>query len=809
MLHALRQDIIYGARLFIQRPAFTLIVVLTMALGIGVNTAIFSVTRALLLNPVSFPHLDRLVMLLERAPQRTDYWNSVAAANYTDWQEQVTFLSDMAAFSWEDVNLSGDPAPERVQGFRVTPNFFHVLGVAPEMGRTFLVEEGEPGHEQAVILSHGLWERRFGSRPEVVGSVIRLSDADYTIVGVMPRDFNFPLTAELWTPLAMDSIQKSDRKTHSLVVFGRLKPGSSLTQASTEMEGIAYRLAQTYPSTNQGWGVRVMPLRQFVNGSVTRELIFLLIGGVGFVLLIVCVNVTNLQLVLSTARRKEISIRMAIGASNWRLLRQLLTESILLGLAGGVASLVFATVAVKMLLAHTGGDMTTYVAGWTNIKLDAPTYAFSLCLGLLAGLLSGTAPAFSCWHVNLNNALRDGQSISGGKPRRYLRNAFVVTQVTLSLVLLAGAAMMTKSFWTLSRLHQHFDPQTLLTMRLNLDRPKYHDQHALTQFYDQLVQQMATLPGVKSAALASSVPFANNPRESSFCVQGQPVSHSTDDSSAVLQSVSPGYFRALGVGVIEGRNFSDLETTNSPPVVIVSRNLARHYWPQESALGKRLALGRTPEGNPWRSVVGVVEDVQYDWTDPGPELAIYVPYSQFNSFHAYVVLRSATDPTALYAAVRKRVATVDAEAPVFQMKSLDQVIADSMFGLGYVAVFVAILGFIALVLAIMGVYGIMAQTVGERLREISIRMALGAQPQSILRLLVTHGVLLTGFGLLIGFAASIAVARILSGFLSGLSPIEAPLLIAVSVVLAVIALLACYLPARRASQIDPKALLRE
>jgi predicted permease len=808
MLHALRQDILFGARLFIKRPTFTIIVILTMAFGIGVNTAIFSVARAFLLQPVSFPRLDRLVMLLEWAPQRTDYWNSVAPANYFDWRKQVTFLDEMAVFAWENMSLTGNPAPERVQGFRVSANFFRVLGVEPTMGRTFLPEEEEAGHDQVVILSHGLWERRFGSSPQTVGSVIRLNGNTYRVLGVMAKDFDFPLTAELWTPLTMDPQRSNDRKAHSLVVFGRLKSETSLSQARAELEGIAYRLAQAYPSTNRGWGVRVMPLREFVNGSLTRQLIFLLIGAVGIVLFIVCVNVANLQLVLSTARRREISIRMAIGASNWRLVRQLMTESVLLGLAGGVMSLGFAAVAVKMLISHTTRDMTSYIAGWSHIKLDATAYCFSVCLGLFAGVISGTTPAFSCWRADFNKALQEGHAVSSGKPRRYLRNAFVITQITLSVVLLAGVAILAKSFWTLSRLHRHSDPQALLTMRVNLDRPQYRSRQNLTAFYDRLLQNLETLPGVKSATLVTSVPFANNAESGSFSVEGRPAPES-GDPSAILQSVSTSYFQTLDIALFEGRHFSGLDSPDSPKVVIISRNLARHFWPQESPLGKHLALGHVSADNPWRTVIGIADDVQYDWTDPGPEMTIYLPYSQFISSASYVVLRSSIDTTSLHDAVRNRVADIDLDVPVFQMKTLDRVIADSVFGLGYVAVFMAILGVIALVLAMMGVYGIMAQTVGERLHEISVRMALGAQPRNVLRMVLWHGILLAGAGLLIGMAASVGLARFLSGFLSVLSPTEIPLLTVVSALLALMALVACYFPARQASQVDPKAILRE
>jgi putative ABC transport system permease protein len=806
VLSALWQDISYGTRLFIRRPAFSAIVIVTLALGIGVNAAIFSVAHAFLWNPVPFHDLDHLVMLLEWSPQRSDYWNSVAPANYLDWKRQVTFLKEPAAFGWQNINL-GTTEPERVQGFRVSSNFFAVLGAEPAQGRTFLAEEEQLGREHEVVLSNGLWQRRFGSSPHITGSLVQLNGQSYTVVGVMPGDFNFPLAADVWVPLAMDPAESNDRLKHELVVFGRLKPGASLPGARAEMEGLAKQLAEAYPLTNKGWGVRVMTIREFVNGSLTRQFTLLLMGAVGFVLLIVCVNVTNLQLVLSTSRSKEISIRMAIGAGRWRMVRQLVTESILLALAGGLLSLVFAQLAIRMLLAHTSADMVRYVAGWEHIRLDGPAFVFILALALTAGIISGVAPALSCRRAELNQDLRQGTRASSGRARRYVRNAFVIAQVALSLVLLAGAAIMTKSFWVLSHLHHNFDPGTLLTMRVNLDGPRYHDPLRIQQFYDQVSQNLQTLPRIKSVALATSVPFANNPRNTFFGAEGQP--HAEDYFSAILQSASPSYFETLNVNLLQGRSFTDSDGTESVTVAVVSRNLARRFWPQENPIGKRLRLGRANEDGTWRTIVGVVEDVQYDWTDPGPEMAIYLPYRQLPLPASFIVLRSEGAPAGLYTPVRNRVAAIDAHTPLFQMNTLDQLIADSVLGLGYVAVFIGILGFIALVLAALGVYGIMAQTVNERMHEIGVRMALGAQPREISRLVLNHGAMLTAAGVVIGAGMSLALARLLSGILAGVTPTEATTLFSASLLLAGISLVACYFPARRASHVDPKAVLHE
>jgi len=808
MLGEFRKDITYSLRLFGKQPAITAIVVFTLALGIGANSAIFSVGRAFLVKPVSFPELDRLVMLLEWAPQHSDYWNSVAPANFLDWKKESQTADGLAAFAWQDINITGSGQPERVQGFRVTSNFFNTLEVGPERGRTFLPSEEETGHDQVVILSQRLWERRFGRVANIVGTEIHLNGKSFTVIGVMGKEFNFPLTAELWTPLAMDPTERNNRTTHSLVAFGRIKPGVSLLQVRAEMNRITELLGETYPSTNKGWGARVMPIREFINGSLTRQFTLLLMGAVSFVLLIVCVNVANLQLVRSTARRREIAVRVCLGASKWRLARQLLTESTLLALAGAALSLLFAEAAIQLLVSHANSDMVSYLAGWEHIRLDGATFSFTLVLAVLAGILSGLAPAVQAWRLDLNTPLKENARSSGGRARRRLRNVFVISQVALSLILLAGAGLIVKGFWVLSNLHRSLDPQNLLTMRINLDTAKYRDLKQRSLFYDRALESLATLPGVRMAAVTNIMPFGNRQNSNFFRVEGQPVEDG-QQPVALIHAVSPGYFHTMQVAIISGREFRIADNSDSHPVTIISRNVARHFWQQEDPVGKRIKLGRVNAEDPWRTVVGVVEDVQYDWTDPAPEFSIYLPYRQFAFASSFITLRTEENPAGLSNAVRSRMAEVDTEEPVFQLKTLSQVISDAVTGVGYVAVFLGILGVIALILAALGVYGILAQAVSERMLEISVRMALGAQPRNVLALVLVHGILLTGIGLAIGLGVSLALARFLSNILTGLTPNEAGTLSSISLLLTVVSFGACYFPARRASQVDPTALLRE
>ncbi len=808
-METLRQDLRYALRRMLKSPGYTAVIVVALALGIGVNTAIFSVADAFLLKPVPFLDADRLVMVLEKRPNAGDDWSSVANANYLDWKSQSQSFEHLAAYDGFDANITGGDHPEQVQGFLVTANFFEALAVKPAMGRTFLPEEDQRGHEQVVVLSHGLWERRFGSDPDLIGKTVSLNAKKCVVAGIMPKGFDFPMTTELWMPLAMDPKQRDIRDSHELEVVGRLNPGTSTLQARAEMEAIAGRLEQTYPQTNKGWGVWVKPIREHVTGDLTRQYTLMLLVAVAFVLLIACANVANVQFARATGRQKEIAVRLALGASRWRLVRQLLTESVMLSLLGGVLSLLLAQWSIGLILGHMPPDVARYIAGWKDISLDGRALLFTLAIAVLSGVISGFAPAIQSSRPDLNEALKEsGRSSTGGRRRQRLRNALVIAEVSLALVLLTGAGLMAKSVYALVNVHKDYVPESLLTLRLKLPESKYKERHQMAAFYDQLLRGLESVPQVQAAAVITKVPFANGTVTSVFNIEGQAAPEKGELRSGMLQSVSPNLFSMLHIPLREGRILSDVDGPEAPRVVVISESLSRRYWSSESPIGKRIKLGRDDADSSWMTVVGIVGDVKYSWFDRGPQPTIYSAYQQAPLPYTYLSIRTSGEPTAIIPAVRSQIAGVDSEQPVFNVKTLERVISESVVGLSYVAVMMTILGLIALVLASVGVYGVMAYSVTERTHEIGIRMTLGAGQSDVLRLVMGKGLVLTGAGIVIGMAMSVGLAQLLASLIFGVSATDVTTFGGVALALATASLLACYIPARRASRVDPMIALR-
>jgi putative ABC transport system permease protein len=805
------QDIRYGLRMLRKSPGFTLIAILTLALGIGANTAIFSVADAFLLRPVSFPDTDRLVMVMDLAPGQTSDWKTVAPGNLHDWQEQASSFELLAAGQWNSFNLTGASDPQRVQGFEVSSNFLETLRVTPALGRGFLPGEDSPGRDREALLSYGLWERQFGSEKSIVGSTIHLNDQPVTIVGVMPKGFNFPPGADVWVPMAMTGVEKSSRSMHSLLVVSRLKPGVSLPQAQAEMNAISGRLESAYPKTNQGWHVRVMSVGQYVTGDMTRSYTVLLLGAVGFVLLIACANVANLQFSRSTIRKREVAVRLSLGAARWRVVRQALCESVLLGLGGALLGLPLAAWGVKLILANMPADIAKYIGGWETIAVDWRAFAFALSIAVVAGIVSGIAPAWQTASVDLNESLKEGgRSGTTDSSRHRLRSIFVVLQVTLSLVLLVGSGLMVKGVRALISLTHDFSPSTLLTLRLTLPESRYKNAQQMSAFYDRMLEQVASAPGVKSAAIATQLPFADGGdlETNVFSIEGRPVLAAADQPNAVIQYVSPGYLALMGIGVHEGRALSDDDRASTMPVAVVNQRLADKYWPHQSALGRRLRAGPDDAAGPWMTIAGVVADIRNSWASPQPEPTIYISYRQSPRRLAAVAVRTEGSPLTVVSAVRGRIAQVDAGLPLYEVMSYVEMIHQSVIGLKYVAVMLSVLGMIALILAAVGLYGVMSYLVTSRTHEIGIRMALGAQRSQVMGMTLGWGGSLVVVGTALGLAAAIVLARLLASLLYGVNAGDIGTFTLATITLAVAAFLAAFIPARRATKVDPMVALR-
>ncbi|HEY6308075.1 MAG TPA: ABC transporter permease [Candidatus Angelobacter sp.] len=805
------QDVRYGLRMLGKNPAFTLVAVITLALGIGANTAIFSIADAFLLRPVTFPDTDRLVMVMELSPGQTDDWNTVASGNLEDWKQQSNSFEPLAAGRWSNFNLTGSGDPLRVHGFEVTPNFLDTLRMKPARGRGFLPGEDMPGHDSEVVLGYGLWQRQFGSNEHIVGSIIELNGEAHTVVGVMPKGFSFPPSAELWVPMAMSGRERTSRNNHTLYVVTRLKAGRALPEAQAEMNAVSARLEASYPKTNQGWHVHVIPIATFVTGDLTRSYTLLLLGAVGFVLLIACANVANLQFARSTVREREMAVRLSLGAGRWRVIRQLLAESVVLGLGGAVLGLLLAEWGVKLILAYMPPDVAKYLPGWDTIAIDWRAFMFTLSMAMLAGVISGLAPAAQSAKVDLNEALKEGaRSGTTSSSRHRLRSAFVVLQVMLSLVLLVGSGLMVKSVRTLIALNHDFSPSTMLTLHLNLPDTKYKNAQQMSAFYDRMLEEVSTAPGVRSAAIATQLPFAEGGSLNlyTFSIEGRPVSSAQDMHTAVGQWVSPGYLPLMGISLREGRLLSDDDTASTLPVAVISQRLAARYWPNESAVGQHIRLGPEDATGPWMTVAGVVADIQNSWISTQPEPTIYIPYRQSTPSSSAVAVRTEASPSSVISSVRSRVARVDADLPLYEVKSYAEVVHESILGLEYVAVMLSVLGVIALMMAAVGLYGVMSYLVTLRTREIGIRMALGAQRSEVLAMALRWSLPLVGLGMLAGVSGAVLLARLLSSLLYGVRATDIATLLISGAALIAAALLATLIPARRATRVDPMVALR-
>ena len=802
-------DIRYGIRALRRNPAVTVTAVVALALGISSNTAMFSLADAFLFKPLALKHPDGLVMLPEtRGDHPIAGMSNVSPANFEDWKRQAQSFEGLAACEMVSFNITGQGDPEGVLGDRVSSGFFELLEAQPAMGRTFQPEEDQTGRDQEVILSFGLWQRRYAADAQIIGKTVRLDGRPFIVVGVMPKDYHFPKGAELWTPMAMSDQERAVRGPRYMDVVARLKPGVTPRQAGAEMEIIANRLAQAYPETNRGWHVRVMPIRDFLVGDLTNTYTWMLLVAVGFVLLIACANVANLQFARATFRAREIAVRTALGASRWSVVRLLLTESVLLGVGGAVGGIWLAQWDVEMIQAYMPPEIARWVSGWDQIHVDGRTLLFTALVAVMAGIVSGLAPALESSRPNLNETLKEGaRGSSTGRSGSRLRSVLLVGEIALALVLLVGAGLMVKGVHGLIAINDDLAPQSVLTLRITLPEAKYKESREISAFFRRALDSLAALPGVEGAAVETSVPYGDLGGSSRFSIEGQ-REEAGEQRVAQDQIISPNYFGTMRVGLREGRECSERDGRDTQPVVIISESMARRYWPGKTAVGRKIRLGAEGTKDPWLTVVGVAEDVRYDWFFTEPKPVVYRPYSQVGRPYTYVALRASGDPMALVAGVRHAITGLDSELPVFDVMTLEKVISESVLGLSYVAVMMTVLGAIALVLACVGVYGVMAYAVSERTREIGIRVALGAEKTDVLRMVITRGLVVTAIGLSIGLVLAVMVARLLASFIYGVSATDWQVFGGVSLALTAAAILACYIPARRAMRIDPVEALR-
>ena len=817
------QDLRYGIRMMAKNPAFTAVAVITLALGIGANSAIFSVVNGVLLQPLPYKDPGRLVAVGESTPQFE--MMSLSFPNLVDWKEQNRSFEGLAAFNWEDDNLTGIGEPEHLPGKRVTADFFSVFGIPPVLGREFESKEDRLGAGLVVMISGGLWKRRFGSSPDVIGKSIALDGQGYTIIGVVPASFEYRGKADVYTLLGQwDSIVSRLREIHpGIHAVARLKPSVTLGQAQADMSGIAARLAQTYPKQNANHGATVRPLAEMVVGDV-RPALLVLLGAVGFVLLIACANVANLLLARSVARQREMAIRSAIGASRTRVVRQLLTESVLLAVSGGALGLLLADFGTQAVVAAVPGGLPRVEA----IRVDGWVLAFTLAVSLLTGVIFGLAPAFQAFHVDLHATLKEGSRGSTGGHHR-LRALLVVSEIAASLVLLVGAGLMLKTMWRLSQVNPGFNPQGLLTLQVGLSPENISTADNIRLAYKRIVHGIETLPGVEAAAVATDVPLTGDDSELPLWVSGRPRPTSQSDMLwALWYPTSPGYLRAMGIPLLRGRYFTDQDTKDSAGVVVIDEVMAKGLFPGEDPIGKNIGIADTSGemGNGLNKpleIVGVVGHVKH-WgldSDATAKLRyeLYMPFVQipdqimkaFLGTGMVMMVRTTVDPLSTIATVRRRIAEQGGgDQPVYNVQTMQQIVSDSVAGRRFSMLLLGIFAALALVLASVGIYGVISYMVGQRTHEIGIRVALGAERRDVLRLVLGQGARMMLLGVGAGLLASLGLTRLLAKYsmLFGVSARDPLTFAGVAVLLSLVALAACFLPAMRAMKVDPVVALR-
>jgi putative ABC transport system permease protein len=812
LFETLAQDIRYGVRMLAKHKAFTAIAVITLALGIGANTAIFSVVNELLLRPLPYRDAGGIVTVWEVSPGGRRQ-NTTSRANFRAWREQNTAFQHMAAFSDQRLNLTDTGEPEELSVQFVTPEFFKILGVDPLLGRTFLSEDDKADQSPTAVLGYGLWQRRFGGQANVIGQPITLNGVRYTIIGVMPPNFQFHIKqrsgtgrpAELWTILPMAIGPGANERGRFLGTVARLKDAVSVDQAAADLRTIHKRLSDEVPQFNKNYTAEVLPLREQFFGNVRRPL-WLMLGAVGFVLLIACANVANLLLSFATSREKEIAVRAALGARRIRIVRQLLTESLLLALIGSALGLGFAWLGIKALIAISPRDLVSL----QSVGLNLTVLGWTLGVSIVTGIIFGLAPALHISRLNLNDSLKDGGKSESGQATgsRRLRNALVVSEIALAVVLLASAGLLIRSFLRLQQVDRGFNTDNVLTMVIRLPEARYPEDPQLVDFFSQALERVRQLPTVREAGMVNFLPlYGGLGSNTGFKILGQPAPAPGQEPGTDVRVADSSYFGTLGIPLLRGRNFSDSEQREAKRVILINEALARKHFPNQDPIGQRLDVAMFDKPTP-AEIIGIVGNVRYDsLVDEAPP-AVYFPHPDLAYPFMTLVVRTEGEPAAIAPAVQREIRALDPNQPVSDVRTMDQVMSEWVARSRFNTLLLGLFAGLATLLSAVGIFGVMNYSVALRTRELGLRLAVGAQPRQVLLLVLKQGLVLTVVGVVLGLAAAFALTRLLSGLLFGVAAVDATTFTSISMLLVVVSLLACYLPARKAMRIDPLQALR-
>jgi predicted permease len=811
IMETLFKDLSYGLRSLLKHPGFTVIAVITLALGIGANTAMFSVINAVLLRPLPYHEPNRLVTIWEESPGRGMYQMPVSFANLHDWVDQNHSFEKISAYTFTNLNLTGVGEPARLSAVRSSANLFPLVGGAPLLGRTFLPEEDKEGGNRVVILGHALWQSRFGSDSGIVGRSLTLNDQSYTVVGVMSSNFQFPVgfgymgkvlnePIDLYVPLAASG-RETERGNYSFFAMGRLKPGITIEQARADMTTIESRLEQQYPDGNTGIGINLVATQEQTVKEI-RPALLVLLGAVAFLLLIACANIANLLLARGASRQKEFAIRAALGASRSRVLRLLLTESVMLALAGGCLGLLLALWGTEALMALTPDNIPRL----NEVGVDARVFGFTLAVSLLTGIVFGLIPALHAAKPDLNEALKEGSrgSMASAAGKR-TRSILVAVEIALSLVMLIGAGLMIKSFLRLQQMNLGFNPDHVLAVSLSLSSSRYPEDRQQAAFFQEALERLQSLPGIQSAGATTGLPLTLEMSGSDFRIEGHPEPEAGKEMIINTRSVSPGYFGTLGISLIKGRDFSNRDKRDAPAAAIINNDLARIYFPGEDPIGKRITFD---DGGSWISIVGIIGDVKQLGLDSSAKPEVYFPYLQVAAPSMSLVVRTTSNPLSLAAGVKSQIQLIDKDLPIDEAKTMQQLLAESISGRRFNMLLLSVFAVVALVLAIVGIYGVMSYTVTQRTHEIGIRLAVGAQPRDVFRMVIGQGMVLAMIGVAFGLVGAFALTRLMTTMLFGVEPTDPATFVGIAVLLTSVTLVACYIPGRRATKVDPLVALR-
>lgn len=805
------QDVRYALRMLSKNPGFTFVAVITLALGIGATSAMFSVINAVLIRPLPYHQPERLVTIWEESPERDLFQIPVSFSNLRDWVDQTQTFEEIAAYTFTNLNLSGAGEPARLSTVRASANLFSLVGAVPLLGRTFLPEEDNEGSGRVVILSHAVWQQRFGSDPGVVGQSLALNNQGYTVVGVMPASFQFPVgfgylgkvlndPIEIYVPLAATGRELA-RGNYSFFAIGRLKPGATIEQARAEMTTIEGRLEKQYPDTNTGIGVSLVATREQTVKEI-RPALLVLFGAVSFLLLIACANIANLLLARGATRQKEFAIRAALGASRVRVLRLLLTESVILSLAGGCLGLLLALWGTDALVALAPDNLPRL----HEVGIDGRVFGFTLAVSLATSILFGFIPAIHAAKPDLNEALKEGsRGSTGGGAAKRIRGALVSAEVALSLVLLIGAGLMIRSFFRLQQMNLGFNPDNALAVNLSLSPARYPEDRQQAAFFHEALERLQSLPGIQAAGATTGLPLTLSLSGSDFRIEGRPEPEAGKEMIVHTRSVSPGYFETLGIGLIKGRDFSDRDKSGAPAAAIINNELTRIYFPNEDPIGKRITFD---DGGLWMSIIGIIDDVKQLGQDSAAKPEVYFPFSQMTSSSMSLVVRTTSSPASVVASIKDQIQQIDKDLPITDVKTMRQLLAESVSGRRFNMLLLTIFGAVALILAAVGIYGVISYSVSQRTHEIGVRMALGANTRHVLKLVVGQGMWLALVGIAIGLGASFFLTRLMSTLLFGVTATDPVTFAVISVTLTGVALAAILAPARRATKVDPMIALR-